>query len=508
MRIFTKNQIDDIFQRTKALDGVSTLTLIERAGEGIAAEVCQRWSTDTRVMVFAGWGNNGADALVAARILSQKGYNTVIFLLNIGGERLSPECRICRDKLIEQAPDAQLNEIIDGFVMPTVEKTDLVIDGILGSGFDGIIPRSFSMLARNINQSGAAVLSIDLPTGMHSEWNLNSISNDMVHANLTLAVGFARLAFFINDNAEIIGEYKVLRLGLNRQAIRDTPYAYYLFTRADARALLQPRWLDASKADYGSALICAGSYGMMGAAVLACRSAMRAGAGKVTCYAPRCGYAIMQTANPSVMFLRDPHETIISEIRLHYDYQAIAIGPGIGTDYITINALENFLKLQSANRRPIIIDADALNCISLRPLMLKYIPAMSVITPHAGEFDRLFGPQSSCEARLRTAIEKSREYGIVIVLKGRYTAVVRPDGRIYINDSGTPALATAGTGDCLTGVIAGLMAQGLAPEFAASIGVYIHGVAGEISADTHGTFGTTAEDVAGNIGRAIKSIME
>ena len=508
MRIFTKSQTDEIFQRTKEIEGISTLTLIERAGEGIAAEICRRWPADTNVLVFAGWGNNGADALATARLLMEKGYNTDIYLLNIGGDRLSTECRICRDKLLEEFPDVKLNEIIDRFSMPTIEKSDLVIDGIIGSGFTNPLTRSITMIVHSINESGADVVSIDLPTGMLPEWNLNSISSDIVHATLTMAIGFARLAFFINDNADIIGEYKVLHLDLNRQVIRQTPYTFYLFTRADARTVLIPRWLDASKADYGSALICAGSYGMMGAAVLACKSAMRSGAGKVTCYAPRCGYNVLQTAVPSVMFLRDPHETIISEISLHYDYQAIAIGPGIGTDYITINALENFLKLQSANHRPLIIDADALNCISLRPIMLKYIPPMSVITPHAGEFDRLFGPQTSCEARLRTAIEKSVEFNIVIVLKGRYTSVVRPDGRIYINDSGSPALATAGTGDCLTGVIAGLMAQGISPELAATIGAYIHGRSGEICAEIHGTYGTTAEDVAENIGRAIKSIMD
>ena len=186
----------------------------------------------------------------------------------------------------------------------------------------------------------------------------------------------------------------------------------------------------------------------------------------------------------------------------------MAIGPGIGTSDRTIGALESFLKIASANKRPVILDADALNCIAIRPSMLDYLPVLSIITPHAGEFDRIFGPQPSSSARLAKAIEISMSYKIIIVLKGYYTATVRPDGKVFYNSSGTPALATAGTGDVLTGLMVGLVAQGMKPDIASIAAVYIHGVAGRMAEKEHGSYGVCAEDVADNIGKAIKSIME
>lgn len=509
MKIFTNDQIKEIVKYTIEHDGVSELDLVCRAGVGIAEEIAQRWSADRRMVVFAGWGNNGADALAASKALLCKGYSPEIYLFNIGGERLSPECAASRDDLLQEFPDANLFEVVQKFFdIPELDKNCLVIDGLFGSGLNRPLPPAFSVIIRAINESEADIVAIDMPSGLFADWNVNSINNNIIHATLTLAVEFPRLSFFIDDNIELIGEWKTIKIGLSRTAIRQTPYAFYLITRKDAKAILRPRIPEASKAEYGSALICAGSYGMMGAAVLATRSCIRGGVGKVTCYSPRCGYYVMQTCVPSALFKRDTHEVAISEITLDHDYKAVAIGPGIGTADITINALENFLKICSANGRPLILDADALNCIALRPLLLNYLPVMSVITPHAGEFDRMFGQQSSSEARLRKAIEISAFYNIVILLKGHYTAVVRPDGKVYFNSSGSTALATPGSGDCLTGLIAAMMAQNYKPETAAVLGAYIHGVSGEICADDHGEYGTDAEDIAQNIGRAIKHIME
>ena len=216
----------------------------------------------------------------------------------------------------------------------------------------------------------------------------------------------------------------------------------------------------------------------------------------------------MQSAVPSALFESDPHDTVISDFTLHRKYDAVAIGPGIGTARETVDALEQFLKVANANRRSVVLDADALNCIAQRPSMLNFVPQMSVLTPHAGEFDALFGEHSSEQARLRKALVMADHLQVMIVLKSHYTAIVRPDGKVYINSSGTPALATAGSGDVLTGVITALQAQGYSAEIAALLGCFIHGVAGHLSAERNGVPGTTADDIADNIGRAIKIIME
>ncbi len=509
MKIFTNEQLRTLEQYTLQHSDLTTLDLIERAGREIAAQIHSMYPDPAReIRVFAGWGNNGADALAATICLADMGYAPKVTLFNIGGHRLTPECQALRDRLRSEHPECELYEVVGPFSMPEIKPSSVVIDGLFGSGLDRPLPSSVQMLIRNINDSGAEIVAIDVPSGMMGEWNSQTLSRNIIHATATLAIESPRLAFFIDDNAPAVGRWKLLRVGMSKEAVRTAPYTYYLITASDIRRILNPRQPFSSKADYGHALICAGSYGMMGAAIMAARGCLRAGAGKVTCYAPKCGYTIMQTAVPEAMFTRDVHDVAISNITLTRDYQAVAIGPGIGTADITINALENLLKVANANSRPLVLDADALNCISLRPIMLNYIPVLSVLTPHAGEFDRIFGAQPSAEARLRKAIEVAAFYNIIIVLKGRYTAIVRPDGKVHINSSGTPALASPGTGDVLTGVITGFIAQGYTPETAAIMGVYLHGLAGQICAKEHGEYGVTATDVANAIGVAIKRTME
>ena len=212
----------------------------------------------------------------------------------------------------------------------------------------------------------------------------------------------------------------------------------------------------------------------------------------------------MQTSVPEVLFDADQHDILLTNIVPSRNYDAIAVGPGIGVNEATVTTLEELLK---RSQNPLILDADALNCIAKRPALLNYIPTDSILTPHAAEFDRIFGPHRTEESRLQKAIEKARKYGIIIVLKGRYTAIVRRDGRVYFNSSGNAALATAGSGDVLTGLMLGFMAQGYAPEIASLIAVYVHGVAGELASEEHGIHGVTAGDVAQNVGRAIKQIL-
>ena len=268
--------------------------------------------------------------------------------------------------------------------------------------------------------------------------------------------------------------------------------------------LLHKRLPFTGKRDYGSALVFAGSTGMFGAAVMSARAALKSGAGLVTVHSAKRGLDILQTAAPEAMFEPDRNEHFITDMKIHHNHQAVAVGPGIGTQDPTANALQNLLQNCPA---PLLLDADALNCIAQRPSMLSLLPPKTIITPHIGEFDRLFGEQKSSEERLRTAIEMSRQYNIIIVLKGHYTAVVRPTGRVYFNMTGNPGMATAGAGDVLTGIITAFLAQGYNPEYATVIGVYIHGLAGDMAAEDLGEFGLTASDIADYAGRAIHRIL-
>lgn len=504
MKIFTTEEIREIDRYTIEEEGVASTELIEQVAQGVVCEIATRWRPNKRMAIFAGPGNNGADALAAAWLLIEEGYRPEVFLFNIGGNRLSADCIVMRNRLLEMNyPD--FVEVRGNFTFPDLNRSHLVIDGLFGSGLREPLAGGFMMLVRYINESEATVVSIDVPSGMFSDWNHGSINRNIVHANLTLAVGFPRLAFFIGDNADIVGEWKTLDIDLSAEKIRTTPSDYYLVEKADVRRVLRPRRSFTSKADYGSAMIIAGSYGMMGAAVLAAKGALRAGAGKVSVHSARCGYHVLQTAVPEALFEADKHDIVVTNMLLHRQYSSIAIGPGIGTNEATVKALEAFLK---ATDKPVVLDADALNCIALQPTLLNHIPILSVITPHAAEFDRLFGAQPSAEARLVKALEMSNYYNIIIVLKGYYTAVVRPDGRIYFNSSGNPAMATGGSGDVLTGVIAAFIAQGYKPEISALLAVYVHGVAGDMAAEEHGQYGVTSGDIAQYIGKAIAETMK
>ena len=505
MKLFTTEEIRAIDRRTIEQEGVPSLELIERVAEGVADEISSRWRSNKPTMVFAGPANNGADALGAARLLFERGFRPEVFLFNIGGDKLSTDCAASRDRMLAEVPDIIFHEVKDRFSMPKITTNHLVIDGLFGSGLREELQGGFKSLVQYINDENATVVSIDLPSGMFGDWNPQIVNRNTIHATLTLAIQFPRISFFIPDNAELIGEWKIIDIGLSEKAIATSPANFCLVEQRDVHRRLRHRKEFASKADFGSGILYAGSYGMMGAAILAARGALRAGVGKLTVNSPKCGYQIMQSSVPEALFRHNRGEINIIDIHPERDFSAIAVGPGIGTNELTVKAVEDFL---ASINQPVILDADALNCIAIKPSILNTIPVLSILTPHAGEFDRLFGPQPSAEARLRKAIEMAKYYNILIILKGRYTAIVRPDGKVYFNSSGCPAMATAGSGDVLTGVLLSMLAQGYPAELASLIAVYVHGLAGEMAAAEQGEYGVTAGDIASYIGKAIREIMK
>lgn len=499
MRIIDAKGIRAVDTATCKAQQISTIDLMERAANAVAVEIMARFLPTQRIVVIAGPGNNGGDALAAARMLIEQGYRRVeIYLFNVTG-KLSHDCDMERNRLIGM-DGVNFTEITHSFTPPALSESDVVVDGLFGAGLKEPLQGGFQAVAVYINESHAFVISIDIPSGLFCEWNSHHDLRHVVHADLTLTFQLPRLSFFFAENAPVLGEWKLLDIGLDEAAIRKTPTNYRLVDAKNVSSLIHRRLPFTGKRDYGSVLLFAGSTGMTGAAVLAARAALRAGAGLVTVHGAKRGLDIVQTAVPESMYEPDRGDHFIMDMKVHHKHQAVAVGPGIGTQEATINALESLLQNCSS---PLILDADALNCIAKRPSLLQIIPPETVITPHIGEFDRLFGDQRSSEDRLKTAQEMSRKYGLVIVLKGHHTAVVRPNGMVYINTSGNPGMATAGAGDVLTGIIAAFIAQGYQPHFAAFIGVYIHGLAGDIAAEEHGQFGVTAGDIAACAGKAI-----
>ncbi len=506
MKILTSDKLRELDHVTCERQNIDSLALMERAATAVTNEITARFLPRQRFVIIAGPGNNGGDALAVARLLYARDYkNLEVYLFNVG-EHLSHDCNEERKSLLVN-DDIDFTEVQKEFIPPVLGKSDVVIDGLFGSGCRGTLQGGFMALGHLVNESGAYVISIDVPSGLSGEDNQSMNRRDMIHANLTLTFQLPRLSFFFEENDAVLGDVKLLNIDLDTKKIKETDTQYMLVEAKSIRPLLRPRMKFSGKRDYGSAILFAGSAGMTGAAVLAARATIKSGAGLVTVHSSRGGMNIVQTAIPEALYEPDRNEYFISDMTLHHDHQAVAVGPGIGTNERTIDALENLLKNCT---KPLLLDADALNCISLRPSLLNLLPHNTIITPHIGEFDRLFGEHRSSETRLQKAIEMAKYYNIIIVLKGHYTATVRPvrpDGRVYFNSTGNPGMATAGAGDALTGIITAFLAQGYRPEHAATVGVYIHGLAGDMAAEEIGEFGLTASDIISYTGRAIKKII-
>lgn len=507
MKIFTNDGLRRIADRTIEKEEITMLDLIERAASAVSYELISRWRTSKRFVIFAGPGDNGADALAVARMMYEQGYRPEVYLFNIKSAQLSPCCLANRDRLLETIGDDDVDfiEVIQNFTPPALDENDVVVDGLFGNGLRTPLKGGYTALVQYINSSGAYVVSIDIPSGMFGEWNMGNDRRNIIRANLTLTYNSKRLAFYFSENAEFVGECKVLDIELDPESIAITPTDYYLIERDDVHELMHPRNPFSNKYDNGTVLLIAGSYGMMGAAVLAAKGALRTGAGLVTVHAPRCGYQVLQTAVPEALFEPDRNELMTSAIDLRHTYSVVALGPGIGYNDETLEAVHQFIM---SFKRPCLLDADALNCISRRTMLLRSIPPRSIITPHAIEFDRLFGEHNTDEERLKKAIDVSKLYNITIVLKGHYTMTVRPDSKIYVNSSGNAGMATPGSGDVLTGVISALIAQNYPADWSVVLGVYLHGLAGDLAAQVHGTYGMVASDIVDHLGKAIMEVMK
>lgn len=482
---------------------------IDQVGEQTAREVmAMRGESDAPVLIFAGDDICGAYALATARILHNVDCKAHVCLFNIGGNMLSPDNKAARERFLNEVSPEYLEEVINPgvhFTMPDMDKDTIIVDGLFGSNYKKPLRGGYQAVARHINEIGPRVIAIDIPSGMTLDLSVGMINRNIIHADLTLAIVGPTLAFFMPENAQLIGRWKTLKLPLDKST---APKCKSRLVDSKAiRSVIPDRDPYSEKHDLGSALIYAGSYGMLGAAVLSTRAATRTGCGRVTCHGPRCGFYVMQSSVPSALFETDGADLDIQRFESHVEADAIAVGPGIGHSDATVYGLEKYIKSAQASSTPLILDADALNCIASKPSMLDFIPPRSIITPHAGEFDRLFGGHNSQSVRLLKAVEMADRHKIIIVLKGHYTMTVWPDGEILVNSSGTDALATAGSGDVLTGIICGLSAQKMVPELAAVAGVFIHGIAGKLASAQYGSRGTTAEDIADAIGPAIESIV-
>lgn len=492
MKIFTSSQISEIEQITIEREHLHTAELMERAAAAFVGVLQAELSASHPIVVFAGPGNNGGDALSIARMLADEGHVVDAYLFNVTG-KLSEECAINRQRLRDNRNVRSFTEVSQQFDTPMLTADTLVIDGLFGTGLRKPLSGGFAMLVKYINQSGARVVSVDVPSGLMTEDNTFTVSANVVHADLTITFQFQKLSFLMADNQCYVGQVKVADIGLDADWIASTDTPYRIVEEAEVRSKLLPRDTFAHKGEVGKALIIAGSYGMMGAAVLCAKACLRAGVGKVVAHMPQRGCPIMQTALPEAVVHMDKDENKFTQAVETDGYDAVGIGPGLGQDEQTAIALVSQLRHA---RGAMLLDADALNILANHQAWMQQLPQELIITPHAGEFDLLNGgPCSSDYERLGRARDMAMRLHLYVLLKGHYSALCLPSGHVLFNSTGNAGMATAGSGDVLTGIITALLARGYNQTDACMVGMYLHGLAGDIAAKEKGQESLIASDI-------------
>ncbi len=490
MKIFPSSSIKKLDAYTIEHEPIASIDLMERAATALTKAITERWNTETPVTVFAGPGSNGGDALAVARMMAEKGYKTEVYLFNTKGE-LSPDCQTNKE-LVEMIEEVTFHEISTQFVPPVLTPDHLVIDGLFGSGLNKPLSGGFAAVVKYINSSSATVAAIDIPSGLMGEENTFNIKGNIIRADVTFSLQLPKLAFLFAENAEFVGEWELLDIELSEEGIKETETNYEILEMEEIRSLIKPRKPFAHKGNFGRALLIAGSKGMAGASVLAARACLRSGVGLLTVHAPICNGNILQTAVPEAMVETDASEDYFAVPTDTDDYQAVGIGPGLGQNEETEAALiEQLEQCQT----PVVLDADALNILANHRHTLTHLPKGSILTPHPKELERLTGKCQDSYERLTKACELAHAAHVHIVLKGAFSAIITPKGKCFFNPTGNPGMATGGSGDVLTGVILALLAQGYSSEEAAKIGVYIHGLAGDIAQKKQGTVGLIASDI-------------
>ena len=503
MKIFTSIQIKELDRYTMEHEPIRSIDLMERAAKALTQSITERWTTRTPVVVFAGPGNNGGDALAVARMLAEQSYQVKVFLFNISNH-LSEDCIANRQRVLDCKRLKEFTEVTTQFDPPILEADMLVVDGLFGSGLTKPLAGGFASLVKYINQSPASIVSLDMPSGLMTEDNSYNISANIIRADLTLTLQQKKLSFMFADCQQFIGELRVLDIRLSKDFIEKADARYAIIEENEVRARMKRRDDFAHKGTMGNALIIAGSYGMAGASVLATKACMRVGAGKVTTHTPKKNYNIMQISVPEAVMQIDREETYFSEAVDAEDFEAVGIGPGLGQHENTAIALITQLRRSQC---PIVVDADGLNILANHRAWMQQLPKGIILTPHPKEFDRIAG--TTCNGdyeRLHKAQEMAENLQVYILLKGHHSALCMPNGHILFNSTGNSGMATAGSGDVLTGIITGLLARGYSAADASIIGMYLHGLAGDLAAKDLGKESLIASDIIDYLPKAFRRL--
>ena len=499
MKILSATQIYEADLATIKNQAISSTDLMERAAFTCFEWIVTRFPDRSRLIhVCCGMGNNGGDGLVISRLLIENGFLVHTYLINFSQNR-SADFKVNLDKLMEMKADVSEVNKLEDFLL--IQSQDLVIDAIFGIGLKRSPSGFTKKIIQNVNASNAEIISVDFPSGLFSAAPVMD-KEAVIRARYTLTFQAPKLAFLLPESEAYIHEWKVLDIGLDKTYLKSLNSIYYLSDKSLVQSFLKVRKRFSHKGSFGHSLLIGGSYGKIGAMVLASMAALKAGSGLVSAYIPKCGYTAMQSANPEVMVEVDD-ENYIQYFNFKTRPSAIGIGPGLGTH---LKTKKGFVDFFSKCKLPLVIDADGLNIISEFSDLSERIPDNTILTPHPKEFERLVGEWHDDFEKLDKLLDYSKKHKCVVVLKGSYTAIAY-QGKVWFNMSGNPALATAGTGDVLTGIITGLLAQGYQSLEASLLGVYIHGRTADLAIEENESMESfTAMDAISYLGRAYKEL--
>lgn len=448
---------------------IASIDLMERAAHRLSDALCRYVPQGAKLTFFVGKGNNGGDGLAMARLLSSRGYVCRVVLLM--PDSLNDNCRINLGRLPQS--------VAVGYDLYSIGSNDeILVDAILGSGFVGEASREILEVVHYINSLLNYTASIDLPSAMHAEFG--NRYTDVVHADLTLTIESPKLAFVLPEAGDACGTIEIVSIGLNDSFADIAPTPYHYTDKAYIESISATRRDKFSyKGDYGHTLLICGSKGMAGAAFLATGAALKSGCGYVTTALPDSYTAALASVYPSALTIGQEAD-FFCHIPDRLDrYTSLAIGCGLGRRPELAATVE---RLFEAYRKPMVVDADAINLLAEHPALQRLLPKGSILTPHDGELARLVGRWTSQREKIEAVIRLAKDLSVVVVSKGAHTMVCLPDGTLWFNSTGNPFMAKAGSGDVLTGLLAGLMARGYTPQDAARIGVYHHGLAGDMAA--------------------------
>ncbi len=493
MKIFSKEQIYEADRITVEKQKISSADLMERAGIQIFSWIHARMQgAQVPIHVFCGIGNNGGDGLVLSRHLITHGYNVITYVVNCSDKR-SKDFLINYDHIKNVTKDwPKLLKCKDDF--PEIGKDDIIVDAVFGIGLNRPADKWVQTLFQHFRSSLAFTLSIDMPSGLYLD-KVPEDENGVVWANCTLSFQIPKLVFFLPDIARFTEQWEVIDIGIDPDFLMTTETEVELIGKYEVLPMYKPKNKFDHKGSNGHSMIVGGSYGKIGSVLLASKAALTAGAGLVTTFVPRCGYSIIQSAFPEAMVITDDNEEMITNIQFDIEPTVIGIGVGVGINAKTINAFEIFLK---ENKAPLVIDADGLNILAKKKAFLKLLLDQTVLTPHPKELERLIGKWKDDFEKIKKTKAFSKKYKCIVVIKGPNTITVFKD-KIFINTTGNPGLATAGSGDVLTGVITGLISQGYVPLDATVFGIYLHGKSADLALETYGYHSLIASNVISHL---------